>query len=98
MSSVCYNPFIYCWLNETFRLRTDSFIHSLTLLKNRIQRFIMLCCSCNRNPNEIVNKDLNENNANNANENNIDQPKKIIEQDQNNTIISICNDEKSSTF
>ena len=24
--TVCYNPFIYCWLNETFRRQTNSLV------------------------------------------------------------------------
>lgn len=27
MSSVCYNPFIYCWLNESFRKGASKLFH-----------------------------------------------------------------------
>ena len=110
MSSVCYNPFIYCWLNETFRHRMEPFFHSLKLFKNRI--LLLSCCLLKRmNTNEIVDNnnnnsnDLHETNVlrnNNINENNIDhnKPKIIIVNDQNDDTIDIsnCNDERSSTF
>lgn len=34
MSSVCYNPFIYCWMNETFRRKTDTLFQLFSSLKN----------------------------------------------------------------
>ena len=48
MSSVCYNPFIYCWLNETFRRKTDSFLGVFVSFKNYFQRIKSIVCCANR--------------------------------------------------
>ncbi|KPM03784.1 7 transmembrane receptor (rhodopsin family)-like protein 5 [Sarcoptes scabiei] len=40
MSSVCYNPFIYCWLNDVFRQKTTS------ILKCLLWKPIVNCYSC----------------------------------------------------
>ncbi|KAJ6222905.1 hypothetical protein RDWZM_001450 [Blomia tropicalis] len=46
MSSVCWNPYIYCWLNETFRNRTIEYLSVFSPIKNCIQRMMspFNCC------------------------------------------------------
>ncbi|XP_054162431.1 G-protein coupled receptor 83-like [Oppia nitens] len=35
MSSVCYNPFVYCWLNENFRKEAKRFFTFILEIRNR---------------------------------------------------------------
>ncbi|CAG2183444.1 unnamed protein product [Oppiella nova] len=35
MSSVCYNPFVYCWLNENFRKEAKKFFRCIIEIRNR---------------------------------------------------------------
>lgn len=46
MSSVCWNPYIYCWLNETFRNQTIEYLSVFSPIKNCIQRMMrpFNCC------------------------------------------------------
>ncbi|KAF7496128.1 putative G-protein coupled receptor 83 [Sarcoptes scabiei] len=65
MSSVCYNPFIYCWLNETFRHRIDPFIKRIEAVKN------FLCClPLRKNQKKTIDTRSNNNNNNNNNNDN----------------------------
>ena len=42
--TVCYNPFIYCWLNETFRRKTNSLFTVFKACQNCCG-WLFSCCS-----------------------------------------------------
>lgn len=42
MSSVCHNPFIYCWLNDSFRRKTKSLFSFVISFSNAFKQVI--CC------------------------------------------------------
>ncbi|GCC22355.1 G-protein coupled receptor 83-like isoform X2 [Chiloscyllium punctatum] len=42
MSSTCYNPFIYCWLNESFRLELKSLLN-IFRREHGVQEHILPC-------------------------------------------------------
>ncbi|KAH9422071.1 Serpentine type 7TM GPCR chemoreceptor Srsx, partial [Dermatophagoides pteronyssinus] len=46
MSSVCYNPFIYCWLNELFRQKITSMLKYLFCNPCIIIAERLFCCYC----------------------------------------------------